>query len=227
MFIQVLHELKTKYRIFICERNDGSLERIHICITHLKNNANDYSWNNRNGTFTWTVTYSNGVATFAWSWNIQTPLNNMPTNFTISLRLKSNSTTSWERTVFAKWWSNYEYQRFGMYNWDGDLYVRQATWDSTWTWNTVANIWTSWHNVVYTKDGSRNIKVYLDGNLTNSFAYSRWGDYSSSYLTLWWWTSSQSNYIGDISEFIVENVVWDSGDVSDYYNQTKLYYGIS
>lgn len=190
----------------------------------LASNANDTSWNNRNGTVNGTVIWNNW-AVFAWSWQVSSPIYSMPSNFTISCWVNKTQSSTSEQTLFAKWWSSSEYQRFWMYyNSSWNLYVRQATGNTSWNWLSVWNYWyNTWYNVVFTKTWT-TITVYVNGTQTNQFNYSSWSDYTSSYLGIWWWTSSQSNFNGTIKDFIVENKVRTVQEVADYYNSTKSDY---
>ena len=190
----------------------------------LVSNANDTSWNNRNGTVNGTVTW-NSWAVFAWSWQISSPINSMPSDFTISCWVNKTQNSTSEQVLFAKWWSSNEYQRFWMlYDGSWNLKVRQGTSSSGWTWLSVWNYWyNTWHNVIFTKTGT-NIKVYVDWVEKNSFSYSSRSEYSSTYLGIWWWTSSQRNFSGTIKDFIVENKTRTAQEATDYYNLTKWNY---
>lgn len=193
----------------------------------LVSNANDESWNSRNGTLYGTLTW-NDWAVFAWSWQISSPINTMPSAFTISCWVEKGQTAS-EQTLFAKWWSNYNHQRFWMY-YDNSrtLYVYRVTGYDSGGWVSVGNLgyWT-WKNIIYTKDSSWNSVVYVDWVATNSFANSWWDNVTTTYLWIWWWTSSQSNFYWTIKDFIVEDKVRTAQEISDYYNQTKWDYWIS
>lgn len=192
----------------------------------LVSNANDTSWNNRNGTVNGTVTWNNW-AVFNWSWQVSSPINSMPSNFTISCWTNKTQSSTSEQVLFAKWWSYYETDRFGMYyNNSWNLYVRQATASLNWTWLLVWNFgYNTWNNVVFTKTWT-TITVYANGTQTNQFNYYSWGEVNNTYLGIWWWTSSQRNFSGTIKDFIVENKTRTADEVSKYYNWTKSNYGL-
>lgn len=185
----------------------------------LLSNANDWSWNNRNGTVNWTVTW-NSWAVFSWNWQISSPITSMPSNFTISCWVNKSSSGGSEQVLFAKWWSSYERWRFAMYyNGSWNLYVRNAPSESG-SWTYVWNYWyNTWYNVVYVKNWL-NIYVYVNWSLATTVSYYQWYD-DSTYLWIWWWTWSQRNFYWTIKEFIVENKAWSSSDVAKYYNDTK------
>lgn len=186
----------------------------------LLSNANDGSWNSRNGTVNGTVTW-NSWAVFAWSWQISSPLNTMPSDFTISCWVNKTQASASEQTLFAKWWSYTERWRFAMYyNGSWNLYVRNVPSESGSTWLLVWNYgYNTWHNVIYVKDGL-TIKVYVDWSLATTVWYYQWYD-DSTYLWIWWWTSSQANFRGTIKDFIVEDIAWSATDALNYYNLTK------
>ena len=190
----------------------------------LVSNANDTSWNNRNGTVNGTVTWNNW-AVFNWSWQISSPINSMPSNFTISCWANKTQNSTSEQVLFAKWWSYYERWRFAMlYDGSGNLKVRNVPSESSSTWVTVWNYgYNTWHNVVYVKDGL-SIKIYVNWSLATTVGYYQWYDDPSCYLGIWGWTSSQRNFSGTIKDFIVENKTRTAQEATDYYNLTKWNY---
>lgn len=187
----------------------------------LLSNANDGSWNNRNGTVNGTVTW-NSWAVFAWSWQISSPLNSMPTNFTISCWVNKAQNSTSEQVLFAKWWSSTERWRFAMlYDGSGNLKVRNTPSERGSSWVTVWNYgYNTLHNVIYVKDGL-TIKVYVNWSLATTVWYYQWYDDTRYYLGIWWWSSTQRNFYWTIKDFIVENKARTTQEVQDYYNQTK------
>ena len=196
----------------------------------LLTNANDTSWNNRDGTVNGTVTW-NDWAIFSWGWQISSPITTMPTDFTISVWVNKSQWSKNEQVLFAKWeWAYYEYERFGMYyNSSNTLYVRQATQPVQWQWLEVWNYWTgNWHNVVLTKTWT-TLTVYVNGTQTNQFNYYDWADSPNSLWIGWWWPSSSGdwNFYWTLNKFIVEDKTRTAQEVADYYDLTKWDYGIS
>lgn len=196
----------------------------------LQANINDYSWNWHNFSVnTWSVSYSNNMATISWRLTCTfSQLNNYSGDFTFS------------------WWTVYSSTE----NWfypcciasGGSIYY-----PNTWflIGNTKARFWakfggsntavfaqtdfsssdTSVHLITWTKS-STELKLYLDGELvaTNSWSFSSL--YNSSTTVLWrnWATTSWSSKWGYL---IVENRVWSAAEIDKYYRDTKWIYWIS
>ena len=192
--------------------------------------ANDYSWNWWNGTWTWNESYTTlsswlKVADFPYSSNwqnyISSSLTTAPATVSFRLYFDNISTSSlqdwrcpiWQYNASWSWWSFAYYigSSSKIYCW---------SWEYTQTFNA-----TTRYYITIT-----NWKFYLNGNELFTC-----GSFSSSWNTLSIWTnyknSEWANYKRALnwkmSRIILESVNRTQEEISNYYNQTKSLYWIS
>ena len=196
----------------------------------LTENANDTSGNSRNWT-SFNATFSTSNWAFliwtqsSWNGRIESPSFTVWTVYTLNTRVKlptelsgdhyvnlqtnrSYSPRYIQATLFASW--------INILLWNGSSANGAAM-----SWST--SLWTDRHNIVMVRDGNK-ITVYLDGvslwEQTTTYSASlpqfRFG------VDNWVWADYwASSYFKD---YILEDVLWTSQEVSAYYNQTKSDY---
>ena len=196
----------------------------------LENDSNDYSWNGRN----WTAS---GISYTTISW-IKCPYFNYSSNSYISLpwfwTLNSitvsfwiNSSYSWTQmnTPFSTWptTDNANFQIYAQpsslvisrWNWSDSNYF-ESNYDCTdWTWhNVVATNWSDWAKIYIDwifRTSSNNVRVVKSDN---------WRCF------IWHWVYNNVFFLWYLSNVIIENKVWTSTDVSEYWNKIKSKYWI-
>lgn len=207
--------------------------------------ANDHkwSWTLYNLSTTW-VTYTNQlsnwnyVATFAWTWQTNSAkaicstfnIWNIPQTFSIWCKTSGNNAGSY--------WLN---------KW---ILIRSMTTSNSWVWNFLWTAYLSWwywaevninwqirtaaswnayadnarHNIVWVYSWT-TVSIYVDGNstpiVTKTGTSSGW---NTTYLYIWWNSDTYYGFNWDMSEFIIENKVRTTQEISDYYNLTKWNY---
>lgn len=93
--------------------------------------------------------------------------------------------------------------------------------------NTYPTNW--WHNICVQFDKSNSSQIiYVDGVLqwsrTTTYTHTL---YNTNNFTFWKNTVYSEEYLNwHISEYILENKLWSSNEISTYYNLTKSNYGL-
>ena len=199
----------------------------------LTSNANDTSWNGRNGT-TANVTFSSNWAYCIWdlsAWNngtITTATFTMWTTYTINLWVKAEQTLSWNRQIDLqrRWsWPARYVLFYANTNW-----FTCILWNgSNQNWNSITasfSMWTTWHNVCLTRSWS-NVYIYADGTLLTSWNWTYAVDPTYFNIGNDPWSDAEYTASSYIKDYIMENQVRSAQDIADYYNQTKWNYWIS
>ena len=204
---------------------------------------NDYSWNNRNLTASWTPIYTtlgerqvasyNG--TWEWTYTNNALLKWMPA-FTYVVWINPSQITSWTTGTETNWnmvmtitedsnysafdktlalWETNKATSYVYYN--GQKKSIQS-WVSTNAWQMLASVF----------DGT-TLKTYV--NTTNN-SISCWGSYTGySNATLVVGAKINSGYLKSyywlMSNVIIEDKAWTAEEITDYYNYTKSNYWIS
>lgn len=177
--------------------------------------TNDYSWNSRNLTNSW-------VIFTGWVWNFdgssyanRSWTEQLNTWYTISFIAKSsvnntafifdmrNNNEYWQGVYLVTENWNFKVRQQKASN-DEEEYSRARDWNEnhwaiTWTWN----VWTVYFNWTQVKQATINNSIN-----TSNTNLALWARYS---LNSWYYTWT-------IREFIVEDKVWSTQEVSDYYN---------
>ncbi len=188
-------------------------------------NANDYSWNWRNWT-SYETTFSEENGAYFWTAlsRIQVPSMNFWTQYTVSVWFKIPNTLTWnqEFDILYAWTASYR----------NILYWIKPWWLRAWLWNW----WTSqsqfditkhistWRNNIILVRNWTNQKVYLNKELiwennasynpalpwNNTYVFPHASNSTSEYSGLWY-----------MKEYILENAIWTSDDVANYFDKTK------
>lgn len=210
-----------------------------IAYYKLESDLNDYSGNEHNLTPASNVTFSTlasgkGVCFFdnsasvssfpAFTWDITFSFYvRNSSNYTgynnIWYIVKANSTTSW--------WDEANSTAV-LFSWESQS--NGFRWQPTWQQDGFPFLFndTNWHYVVCTyKRNTQAANVYLDGNTTPTITstYSAYPNSNSTpfYLCQKWWTQRYT-YLSDV---IIEDKVWTTQEIANYFNQTKTDYWIS
>ena len=192
-------------------------------------NANDLSWNWKNGTasnITWNSWWDRGCAYFNWNSYISVP--SLWTNANITISFRMNSTEN-----IVNWW---DFIMIWGYVWSSNNAITLMTYSKklniqTRTTNhnldmvSTVNIcdWI-WHYITVIATWSTAI-WYIDwvSNVTNTNSY-----YTLPPLTnirIWmhtWWSANK--YTWYIDNMIIENRQRTAQEIQDYYNNTKSNY---
>lgn len=186
----------------------------------------DQSWNNRDGTTTWTLSYDSISCQFSSGnyINIPTSIPYWTNPFTISI---------WFNSPDVSWHQNWFYNQFNsssnntaiglfIYSWSLNFWSK---WPNDWSniYSVSAN---TRYNAIITYDWS-TLTGYV--NWTQAGTQSRTiSTTAPDYAWIWcWWEYSGRVYcVAKLSNMIIENKVWTAQEVSDYYNQTKWNYGL-
>lgn len=204
----------------------------------LDGDAKDSSWNNRDGTVSWTLTYESigsiDVAKFTWgqsvyrSWSEFTLNNN--SSFTFSVWAK---VTSWDTYNYSFWIQ----KTWEAWTWDKEIailrdwsvrwyyYTSAANWCTTNSWDAQLN---QWYHLAYTYDWSVQ-KVYINWTLVKTNTPSS-GSYTLSSPCLYLsrsYTSWYSPYKWYLSNFILQKNAWTADYISNYFNTYKWLYWLS
>ena len=152
----------------------------------LESDANDYSWNNNNATWSWTASYSTVwwklSANFDTSRYLTTPINVGTWPITIAC-LFYKTWTSWYQTVIA-----------APYSWNGAPVIWMCYYTSKfyiWAWNTSIDPYTysaavnTRHFCAIRIDSNWNIKVNLDNNTVTTHTTTSFNINSSIYIGAW------------------------------------------
>ena len=213
-------------------------------------NLNDSSWNSRNLTNAWQLTFATvdwiQCASCNWDvyWNWYAYCQSLPTPtiITVNMRAKATNNRSW---TYARWlfhthfnysWWN-DWVRREMYSWNG------IPWVNVWNWTNFNYANYDW--VPYSELTSRNLRTTVRNNSThqikiyrNSVLY-KTQTFSSyipswsrnSYFTVWIWYKSSDNInrrrLWRISETIVEQKERTQEELTKYFNKLKSKYWIS
>lgn len=200
--------------------------------------AKDSSWNNRDWTVSWTLTYESigsiDVAKFTGSqqvyrtWSEFALGNNHAFTFSVWVKFTNMSDASLaciQRENNSGIWDKELYV-----NYNGSFYGYFYTWTANYVQDTTA--WeittSSWYNIIYTFDWS-TLKLYLNWTLKKSSTPAL-GSYTivSPQLIL-----SRPTYYGSnrykwyMSNFILQNNAWDASYISNYFNTYKWLYWLS
>lgn len=196
----------------------------------LISNANDLSWNSRNGTISWTANWNNG-AVFNADWRIKS-VDVFPSSFTVSVWVKKGTGSASEQVLWAKRTKSGatidNRCRWGLV-FDASNTLKCFVPKSDYSSQTRESLWsidtTNWHNIVYTYENSTR-KVYVDTVL--KWNYSRLFNASTNFwLWIWWWYDGTNNMVWTEKDFIIESVARTADEISNYYNTLKSNYWIS
>lgn len=196
-------------------------------------NANDASGNSRNWT-AYNATFSTDDWAFliwtqsSWNWRIESPSFKVWTVYTLNTRVKLPTALSGNHYVNLQ--TNWSYSPRYIQAW------LWATWITVLLWNGSSSngaamewsvsLWTTRHNIVMVRDGNK-VTMYLDGvslwEQTTTYSASlpqfRFG------VDNWVWADYwASSYFKD---YFIEDILWKSQRVSDYFRSTKRNYWIS
>ena len=192
----------------------------------------DQSWNNLNGTVSWTITFWTNLwvdcASFNWWSNyIVVPYNSrMNTNtFTLSVWLTKSNASDWNKWAISRWNFNNHWWDFALCNYvntNGGTFMINDGHSSAFTMFDWTN---KWVNVILTYNWSVG-EAYVNSNKV--LTYNKTFDMSSltTRFNIWWYYNSNYCWQWNISEIIRENKIWTAQEISDYYNQTKWNYGL-
>lgn len=192
----------------------------------LKENLNDYSGNNRNFTnSSWTVTYSNNMATITQAKNTNWTFSSWFSNFTILIyTTMTTDTQTWffvgvDSSGYPAFYFNRDNRDWGtvdcsyVYNANGN-WIRNRSWFiDTWI-----------HLIACTKNSSE-LKTYVDGVIKNTVSCSGYNFYRKSGNAQTW---IGRNVIGNGTvtywNIIIEDKERTAEEIKEYYNQTKASY---
>ena len=201
--------------------------------------VNDKSWNSKNMTLSWTVTfgdynwidcaYFNGGYLYI---NESLVLWNDPRTISCWFN-RQNTITEWG----AFWWmwtASSQHWITSYVNWTWVIAWKYGYWNREYDWgfNETPIIW-DWTLLTVTYDWT-NIWVYLNG--TYLWTPPIWTPSTTALtlnLTSWKTAIAQMPHFaapawkGYMSDFIFDWVCWSASEVADYYNNTKSEYGIS
>ena len=181
----------------------------------LKENLNDYSWNNHNfSIWTWSVSYSDNMATFqrlTCSWF---SLYNYSWDFTLSLWCTPFTWTDmgFFPIINSQGYPSIWFSNQGMwiyYNWWKQV-------DYSWTLTGV-------HLITWTKTSSK-LTFYIDGVQVAQSSWSYGTTASWSVNNTWLWRNINGTGSWTCGDVIIENRCWTADEISEYYNQTKAKY---
>ena len=195
----------------------------------LTENANDYSWNWYNATNIW-ATFSSDWAYF-WTYDkrISLPTMTIWQIATINLWVKTPDWLTWVKD-FSLYFDRSSSYRNILF-WLATSWVVWNTWNNSTTQHNFIiseKFWTGWTNMVLVKTWT-TVTIYQ--NWTQIWTDSGWYN-----VTLPWWrntvtiwhntlmTSDTQAAVWYLKDYIIENRVWTSTEVSNYYNQTKSNY---
>ena len=140
-----------------------------------------------------------------------------------------NVVETWAKSLFWQSWWDTPSQYWTIFcerlsNWNYQVEI----WKPVWL-NITGDSW--WQLLIMTSDGS-TLNVYRNGNTTPiaSKSATAWNA-NSTKLYVWWavryWNTSPGIWNAYFGSFIVENKVWTTQEMSDYFDQTKSLYWIS
>jgi len=184
----------------------------------------DQSWNNRNGTTTWTLTYSDNYCQFTSGNYISIPTS-IPygTNpFTLSI---------WFNSPNVSWHQNWFYNQFHSRTNDSAIWLfvnagQLGFWSK---WNNDRNNITSisantWYNAIITYNWS-TLTCYVNwiqvGTKTRTISTTT---PNYSWIGRWSELNGTVYCIAKLSNYIIENTVRTAQEVANYYNLTKWNY---
>ena len=187
----------------------------------LKNDCNDYSWNNRNGTgsniqFIWGYAYWNGSDS-----TMSSTITN-DSNKTVSLWVKWDSPNEWD--FVASCWNSqggsYYHQSIAV--WTGIKWAVTVKNSRDYVSNSSVSNTRTHICVTFT---SGNSKLYVNGEYqwANTYTYS---SLSTNFTLFSRYNASWNFFKGYLSNVIVESSIWTDQEVADYYNLTKSNYGL-
>ena len=207
----------------------------------LKDNINDKSWNHTmtlNTTSYWSVAKdSTWFYHFTW-WYISSENYTWPTQWTISVRVKRETKTTWDTTL-QRWLTNTYKNSAPYYNMAFEF--NKSRYTAVWNWNTTyfRNIWASLLEErelrTMTYSPSEWWKMYRNAVLVDSFSSNQnlrqynwptfiwWSNYTSSWRPTPW-----SQYFKwYLSDVIMEDKARTQSEIQDYFNKMKSKYWIS
>ena len=191
--------------------------------------TSDQSWNSRNLTNSWNITFWTNqwvsCASFNKNWNLY--VNNFYNlsqwDYTISLWAYKLTQSSASYAISIWDWST----RWGscIIEYDNSV-LRYAMWYDDLDSST--NPSNQWVNIVitYTKNSkTQNIYVNWGNTWTRTATYTH--TLPSLKFCVWWDSSwSDLRWTWYMNEVIVENKAWTADEISNYYNWTKSNYGL-
>lgn len=207
----------------------------------LDNTLNDSSWNNRNLTMSWSLSFVNDTGlsrkVLYCTW-IQASNNYV---YAASISWVSTITINiWNKSLIS--FSNY--RNLFTTSLDNNLWIRTEESNSWYmqlmTWNgnnyqtfrvTLSNAdHQKWHLLSVTFDNSNwELKWYINWtiNVTGTSSYYNLSNWLKKFsLWVWYWTSEGVNryFNGYIWEVVLEDKVRTADEISDYFNLTKWDY---
>mgnify|MGYP002522910414 CR=1 FL=1 len=192
----------------------------------LKENANDYSWNSRNLTNSWiTFGENNWVDCGYFSGSacayLSSSLFTWNPSFTVSFYAKMISADRY-------YWRSYWFVGTGNSNYSFWNFVQSSTnWSklSVWWWSndkvTTYTVDNNWHHIVFTYS-SWSWTVYVDG--TSVYTGTRSPNIQDYRTVIWANPNLADGFYGYMNEFIFEDKVRTTTEISNYYNNTKANY---
>ena len=186
----------------------------------------DQSWNNRNGTTTWTLTYYDNYCQFESGKYISIPTS-IPygTNpFTLSIWFNSSNVSGHQNWFYNQFESGTNNSAIWLYVYSGQLQL-WSKWSSD--RNSITSISANtWYNAIITYNWS-TLTCYVNGTQvgTKNRAIS---SATPNYAWIWCWGEYNGRVycIAKLSNFIIENKVRTAQEVANYYNSTKANYGL-
>lgn len=182
----------------------------------LKENLNDYSGNNNHFSIaSWTVSYSNNMATLT-RVTANSILASYSWDFTILAYTQLANAETWYFPICAS--NYYPNMKFWLMN-----NQSECAYSYSWWWHSATVSYTqSWiHLLVWVKNSSE-FTIYIDGSVVKTLSWPFNSTQSNSISLLWqdavWtWTCTYWN-------LIIENKARTAEEISAYYNQTKSNY---
>jgi len=203
----------------------------------------DYSWNNRD------LTWTSVNFTSWWPWQVWVFTNSsnayyqnnslfcISYPFTWLVWVSTDSVPTWYRS--GAWY----YENLVIDICNGTDYNTQDKWLWFWNWWFIAHnydwavqqcYWgtasaNTWYSLAYSFDGS-TMRVYANGTLINTLSSSwsyTWFNNARVTIPNQSWANNLSKFSWKISNVILENRVWTAQEISDYFNASKSMYWVS
>ena len=198
------------------------------------NQITDFSWNNRNLTW-WTMpsyTLVSGT-NYAWnytnqsSWIAQSAsYSTLGDVYTMLLWVKPTATNSCYVNCLFWWttWNGHQLSVIWWYNSGEFEYYEDKTWKGTVRTAMLSGISINTRHLIWYTRNWTAIQTYWDWVSKNSVT----GHDISLSLDLFLWSSDWwDRFKWQIWECIIEDKVWTTQEISNYYNRTKSSYWIS
>ena len=184
----------------------------------------DQSWNNNNGTTTWTIIYDSISAQFS-SWNyitIPTIIPYWSNPYTISVWYNTPDSSWHQNVVYFQVNSNVNNTASALFVYQWHLYYWSKG-ASDWNISSVSISNDTWYNIVFTYTWTQ-LECFVNG--VSKWTFNRTIS-STAPNTAYIGKGSPEICIGKTSNLIIENKVRTAQEISDYYDLTKWDYWIS